>query len=636
MKHTRRARVPLTHTLLCGGLAVLLAACGPVQSLTGSGSQPASPTSTTVDAPANAAARPAGKTDAKAEARTKDKTSVARPAGWAESSHGNDARPNYEVVFPKDRVNQLTITISPESWSAMQANMTALFGERGSRPMGGPPPGGQFGNGQGQPPEPPQGGFPGGPPGGAPGGPDGPPGRMVTKSPDWVAATVELNGKTWTNVGVRYKGNSSLMSSWGSGSPKLPLKLDFDKLEDAHPEIKNQRFYGFDQLSLGNNFSDATNMRDTVAYGLLAKAGLPAARTAFYEVLVDHGEGPVSLGIYTAVEVIDDTVVKREFGSDSGNIYEADGRAASLAQGTADQIAETFQKENNKDADWSDVQRLYDVLHSPKRTSDPAAWRKELESVFAVDGFLKWLALSGVMQHWDTYGGMTHNYYLYHDPATDRLTWISWDHNMILSEGGPGGFAGQNGPGGPGGPGAAAGPGGPGAAAGPGGPGGGVGQGGSIAPGGAAGPGASGGQGGFRGPARGAGGLGGGAGQGAVPAAKPKAPMADGQRGGMGPGRGVTLDRQDVTDRWPLIRFLLDDPTYQERYVGYVGQVANQVFVPDQLAAEYQRMAALLAPYADKAGTRAELDRAVQALTDKTTERAKAAADYLATARQPR
>lgn len=36
------------------------------------------------------------------------------------------------------------------------------------------------------------------------------------------------------------------------GDSKLPLKLDFDEFEDDYPEIENQRFYGFKQLSLAN------------------------------------------------------------------------------------------------------------------------------------------------------------------------------------------------------------------------------------------------------------------------------------------------------------------------------------------------------------------------------------------------
>ncbi|MCB0028083.1 MAG: CotH kinase family protein, partial [Anaerolineales bacterium] len=46
-----------------------------------------------------------------------------------------------------------------------------------------------------------------------------------------------------------------------------------------------------------------------------------------------------------------------------------------------------------------------EALHADSRTSDPAAWRAELETLFNVPDFLHWLALSAAIQHWDTYGG---------------------------------------------------------------------------------------------------------------------------------------------------------------------------------------------------------------------------------------
>lgn len=376
---------------------------------------------------------------------------VERPAGWSEASHSNDAAPDTNVVFPQDKVNQITITIAPEDWAAMQANMTALFGKPGSGmgarggPGGRQPPAAGMQPPQGAP-QPPAGGMqppageaiPAGSRGGAPGGMGGNP-DMTPVNPDWVEATITFNGQMWTHVGVRYKGNSTLMRAWSSGSAKLPLKLDFDQFEDMYPEIKNQRFYGFKQISLGNNLSDPTYLRDALSYDIMQAAGLITPETAFYEVILDYGEGPVSLGIYTAVEVVDDTVIERAFGDDKGNIYEADGAAASLAAGTADQIEASFQKENNKDtADWSDIRALYDALHSAQRTADPSAWRAGLEAVFDVDAFLKWLATSTVIADWDAYGAMSHNYYLYHDPETDRLVWISWDHNEALGASGRG------------------------------------------------------------------------------------------------------------------------------------------------------------------------------------------------------
>jgi spore coat protein H len=51
---------------------------------------------------------------------------------------------------------------------------------------------------------------------------------------------------------------------------------------------------------------------------------------------------------------------------------------------------------------------------------------------FDRDVFLKYLAVNTIIQNWDTYGRMTHNYYLYNNPDNNLLTWIPWDNNEAL------------------------------------------------------------------------------------------------------------------------------------------------------------------------------------------------------------
>lgn len=395
---------------------------------------------------------------------------TARPDGWTTESHSNSADPNYAVVFPQDAVNTITITIAPSTWTAMMENMTAIAGEFGTRGgpggMGGPE--GAFdGTRRGGPDgmTPPEGmtppdGWPEGmnpPEGMAP--PEGwqegmtPPegmgqrgggmggmggmgvggGSLISENPMWVEADLTLNGETWTHIGFRFKGNSSLSGTWGQGIYKLPFKLDFDQYEDDYPEIDNQRFYGFKQLSFSSNWSDDSLLREKVTADVFRDAGLAAANTAFYAVYVDYGDGPVYFGLYTAVEVIDDTVIETQFSDGSGNVYKPEGNAATFAAGTFDE--EELSKETNEKAnDFSDVLALYNALNSDLRATDPAAWRAGLEAVFDVDVFLRWLATNTVAQNWDTYGQMAHNFYLYTNPENGLLTWIPWDNNMALGE----------------------------------------------------------------------------------------------------------------------------------------------------------------------------------------------------------
>lgn len=375
-----------------------------------------------------------------------------RPAGWEEYSHGNSADPAYDIVFPQDEVNTITITIDPEDWQAMIDDMTGLYGEFGSSggtanertPMDGARPEGFV---QGQMPA--DGAT-------APNPGDRPqdtgnarPQDMgngglalgTSENPIWVAADIEFDGQTWTNVGIRFKGNSSLSSTWSSGIWKLPFKLDFDEFEDDYPEIDNQRFYGFKQLSFSSNFNDSSLLREKVTADIFREAGVPAAQTAFYATYIDYGEGPVYFGLYTAVEVVDDTVIETQFDDDSGNVYKPEGTGATFAEGSFGEAS--FDKETNQDeADYSDILALFDALHADTRLTDAATWRSNLEAVFDVDGFMRWLAVNQVVQNWDTYGQMAHNYYLYTDLTTGLLTWIPWDNNEALMDGKGGGSRG--------------------------------------------------------------------------------------------------------------------------------------------------------------------------------------------------
>ncbi|MCD4848243.1 MAG: CotH kinase family protein [Candidatus Aegiribacteria sp.] len=362
---------------------------------------------------------------------------VTRPGAWTEISHGRTARPDYDLVFSQDSVSRLDIVFDPEEWQIMMDDMTELCGEFGEmahsiegdgspppRPPDGPP------HGLGNAPLPPQGmPFPAG------AGPGGAGGHGLSiggdRNPVWVQATILFNGMEWTHVGVRFKGNSSLAFTWGEGVMKLPMKLDFDEFESDFPEVRDQRFFGFRQLTLSSNFMDSSLLREKVTADIFRAAGVPAPHTAFYRIYVDNGGGPVYFGLYTMVEVVDDTVIEEQFTDDGGNVYKPEGRGATFAENSFNEVA--FDKETNREeGDWNDILRLFDVLHSDLRTIDTPAWRRDLESLFDVDGFLLWLAANVIVQNWDTYGRSPHNYYLYNDPATGLLTWIPWDNNMAL------------------------------------------------------------------------------------------------------------------------------------------------------------------------------------------------------------
>ena len=337
-----------------------------------------------------------------------DNTDMSNYPDWTESTHSNSVTPDYDIVFPQDKVLRFDIVISADDWDNMQVDLETNLGGTG-----------------------------GGPGGGGPGGGGG--GVTTTEyTPVWVPCSFNYDGTEWYNVGIRFKGNSSLSSAYEMGIGKLSMKLDFDQFEDDYPDLNNQRFYGFKQLNLNNNYDDMSELREKIGADVFRSFGLASAKTAFVAVYVDFGDGPQYFGLYTLVEEVDDSVLDSQFTDGSGNLYKPENTGATFANGSFNE-ADMNKKTNEDLADYSDVEGLYNIINSDLRTSDNEQWKTNLESVFDIEIYLKWLAANTTIQNWDTYGIMPHNYYLYNNPETNKIDWIPWDNNEAFQAGKLGG-----------------------------------------------------------------------------------------------------------------------------------------------------------------------------------------------------
>ena len=181
---------------------------------------------------------------------------------WTDATHSKSAEPDFAEVFDNTQVKRFDFVITSERWQSMLDDMTGLYGEFGQHSAGA--------------------GL-----------------SDVDEGPIFVPAEVYYDDKQWYRVGLRFKGNSSLQTSWQQGILKLSFKMDFDEFEDDYPQINNQRFYGFKKFTLKNNFDDSSFLREKAAADVFRDSGMAISNTAFYTLYVDHGNGPEYFGLYT-------------------------------------------------------------------------------------------------------------------------------------------------------------------------------------------------------------------------------------------------------------------------------------------------------------------------------------------------
>lgn len=131
---------------------------------------------------------------------------------------------------------------------------------------------------------------------------------------EYAACTLVIDGEACRNVAIRAKGNSSLSTVSSYGNNRYSFKVEFDHYDDANT------YYGLDKLSLNNLIQDNTLMKDFLCYQLMGSFGVAAPLCSYVSITV-NGE---PWGLYLAVEGVEDAFLRRNYGTDAGELYKPD------------------------------------------------------------------------------------------------------------------------------------------------------------------------------------------------------------------------------------------------------------------------------------------------------------------------
>jgi spore coat protein CotH len=280
--------------------------------------------------------------------------------------------------------------------------------------------------------------FPFGPPGAPKKDPPKPdePGRDTHKGGSfglefpWAHADLAVDGKTYRNVGLRYKGGGSYVMS--AGRLKRNLKVDLDRYDEA------QRFHGLKAMNLNAGTMDATHLKEALAFSIFRDAGIPTPRTAFAEVTltVPGKYDQVLVGTYTLIEQVDKTFLKDHFKTTKGLLMKPEvrpggrGPLAYLGDDWEPYKASLLPKH---DPTKAEAERVIAFVKLINRGTDEV-FRKEIGNYLDVDEYLRFLAVTAVLANLDSFFVGGHNAYLYLHPETNKIVILPWD--LDLSFGG--------------------------------------------------------------------------------------------------------------------------------------------------------------------------------------------------------
>jgi spore coat protein CotH len=158
--------------------------------------------------------------------------------------------------------------------------------------------------------------------------------------------------------------------------------------------------------------------------------GVTTPETAFSNITINDE----NRGVYLAVEGLEESYLSRNYGSDSGNLYKAEGTGTNLVWNGDTQSNYSGLKDNSvKDITDEDFQKVVDMISNLNEGTN-------LEDYIDVEATLKYFAVSTALVNLDSYQcNLYHNYYIYEEDGV--CTILPWDLNLAF-----GAFSGGGGP----------------------------------------------------------------------------------------------------------------------------------------------------------------------------------------------
>ena len=248
-----------------------------------------------------------------------------------------------------------------------------------------------------------------------------------------VPATMTVDGRTYREVGVGFRGASSYRMVPEGYKRSLNISVDYAN--------ERQDLGSYNSLNLLNANNDPTFLR-ALLYTEISRRMVPTPKMNFMRVVI-NGE---NWGVYLNAQQFNSDFVREEFKANEGARWKAPGspRGRAGLEYLGDDVASYKQiyeiKSKDTPESWAALVQLTRVLNETPADKLEAA----LAPILDVDGALRFMAVEVALVNTDGYWTRASDYNLYRDPA-GRFHVIPHDVNEGMGGGGGGGFGGGGG-----------------------------------------------------------------------------------------------------------------------------------------------------------------------------------------------
>lgn len=220
-----------------------------------------------------------------------------------------------------------------------------------------------------------------------------------------VPAAMIVDGETYPNVGVSFRGASSFFRIPAGGKRSLNLSVDF--VDD------DQRLHGYKTLNLLNCNGDSS-MMSSLLYQDIARKKIAAPKVNFVKVVINGR----SWGVYANAQQFNKDFAKENYGTKKGARWKVtgsprgDGGLRYLGE-EVEPYRERFEIKSKDEKDsWNDLIELCRVIDE----TPPAELESALKPILDVDGVLWFLAVDIALCNSDGYWTRASDYNIYQDP----------------------------------------------------------------------------------------------------------------------------------------------------------------------------------------------------------------------------